>query len=760
VRSARAGWAVRRGVPALLAAAALGAVAPAPYARADDPAPLASSAATRYQVTLAARACHSYDEVMAARVREGGESPARPGRDSAYQAGQPVDPAVEAANDDGCEPLVGWRFTLGSGRQPAATDGTAAGTGGLSVVTGAVAESPSTVAQTPRLDAVGRATGGYLPGAVTMELSDDQVRLAGRRQLWVQGGTPRDPLLAGVLGKAGYGFGALRCGIDGQQGGNTQWLGFAAGTRHAFCFAYYVRATPGAGTVVVRVRPARAVGYPQPFPFSSTLAYSAGGAFTITTAGEPAQAMFVRSPGGYAVQGALPAGWSVADLACAVSRPGGGPASSTASTDPGAAKVAGALAAGDLVTCVYTVTPPAAPPGLSLTVYAENGSGTFGLSVEGADAPRALSAAVAGDRSAAAATGADLTALPAGGYTVRVVPPGDQWSLAAASCNGENAPVDALTARVTLTAGVPLTCALRVVHRPAALRLRVVTANGVGGAAFSVVPADRPGDGWYAAATTTGYGVSAAATGDLPAQLPFGAYLVTPVPPSSTVDGSWELSSLACDPAGPGGAPGGAGGAPGGAGGAPGGTAPAAVRVELAAAADVTCTATYRRNPSTRLRVAVRAEGSAFGRDGPVVLEVSCGDGSLGRVVLAAGQAGPADLPEALAFLEPTGCTITQVAAGLAEGGSVVTTASLDPDGAGATAEAGLSLPVRIDVARDVPAYTVMVTDRFEAPANGPRRATFRPSTALLPIALAGLAMIVIGLLVLTGLALRRRTAP
>ena len=106
----------------------------------------------------------------------------------------------------------------------------------------------------PLLDAAGHRTDKLIDGAVTMQLSPEQASASTHRQLWMQGGTPGDPLLAAA--RPGYGFGALRCAADGHAGGNVQWLGFPSGVRHVFCFAYYVKSAQAPGTLVVKARAA------------------------------------------------------------------------------------------------------------------------------------------------------------------------------------------------------------------------------------------------------------------------------------------------------------------------------------------------------------------------------------------------------------------------------------------------------------------------------------------------------------------------
>jgi hypothetical protein len=138
----------------------LGLLGPAVPAWAEDPEPFARSAATTYQVTMVARACASYADVMANQVRDdAAESPGRPGHDSPYKPGQPVDPDVE--DRSACEPLPGVSFTLGGGREKK---------GPLSSVAGA-GTAVTTGRRTPRLDALGRPTGGPLRGAVTVTLT-------------------------------------------------------------------------------------------------------------------------------------------------------------------------------------------------------------------------------------------------------------------------------------------------------------------------------------------------------------------------------------------------------------------------------------------------------------------------------------------------------------------------------------------------------------------------------------------------------------
>lgn len=94
--------------------------------------------------------------------------------------------------------------------------------------------------------------GGRPPGAFAVPLTDKQVeRLKEGKKLWVQGGTPDDPVLD-KLAPSTYAFGALRCTVDNVNGDNVEFLAFPEGSRHVFCFAYYVVPPPTSGTIIVR----------------------------------------------------------------------------------------------------------------------------------------------------------------------------------------------------------------------------------------------------------------------------------------------------------------------------------------------------------------------------------------------------------------------------------------------------------------------------------------------------------------------------
>ncbi|HEV7897380.1 MAG TPA: hypothetical protein VGP31_06000 [Planosporangium sp.] len=84
------------------------------------------------------------------------------------------------------------------------------------------------------------------------------------------------------------------------------------------------------------------------------------------------------------------------------------------------------------------------------------------------------------------------------------------------------------------------------------------------------------------------------------------------------------------------------------------------------------------------------APGSA--RQGPAVVEVSCADGSGGRLVLDPDVDGPVTMPEQLAFLDPGDCVITQPATGAARTSTVRVSAMREPSTGGGAAGSAVAI--------------------------------------------------------------------
>lgn len=186
-------------------------------------------------MTFVARSCPAYTDIFANKSRNDiMESLQDLGPDSPYTSpASLVDPAVEAlAPQSVCKPLPNWEFMLGHGFQSRAVKGP---WGSLSKITDPFARAPIvTQSSTPLYDQYhNRIRGRSVAGAVTIELTRAERKQASQAdQLWTQGGTPTDPVLARKFSGPQYGFGALRCGTDDVNGDNVEYLFFPAGVKH------------------------------------------------------------------------------------------------------------------------------------------------------------------------------------------------------------------------------------------------------------------------------------------------------------------------------------------------------------------------------------------------------------------------------------------------------------------------------------------------------------------------------------------------
>ena len=301
------------------------------------------------------------------------------GKNTVYRAGQPIDPGVEATNDPNCRPLPGWRFTLGTGYKTRAVSGP---WGSLSIVTSPYDTDIVTEARVPLLDYAGRPTDDFVEGATTIELTKAQaIRAATANSLWIQGGTPSDPILDGPY-PGQFGFGALRCSVDNLNGDNVEWIAYPQGTEHVFCYAYYVRPPPTSGTIVIRKEVRGTPGATQTFTFDGNLSFNEGNLFNLRVSnGQPASQTFYRaatdaSDAPWVVHERVPGGWRLAQLSCLPT------AGSSVTTDLAGARLEIRLAPGDTVTCTYVneVRPPAGE--LFIRKLTRGGIGSFDFDVK------------------------------------------------------------------------------------------------------------------------------------------------------------------------------------------------------------------------------------------------------------------------------------------------------------------------------------------------------------------------------------------
>jgi uncharacterized repeat protein (TIGR01451 family) len=500
-------------------------------------------------VTIAARECDSYTDIRANLARNDiMESLQDLGKDTLYEPGDLVDPRIEAVGQPKCRPVVGWRFTFGESYVSRAVSGP---WGALSIVTDPDAQQPVTKDSVPAKDFDGNPVGGgaKIDGAVTVGLNRDQVDRAAANRLWIQGGTPEDPVLYSDPQFAGrYGFGALRCAIDDLNGDNVETIQFPAGARHVFCYAYYVTPPPSSGTIVIRKQVQGSGDAAETFAFRGNVSYEPGGAFELSASdGNPGSTEFLRGetrPGDapWTVVEDAQDGWSLTSLSCTS-------ASSTTTTDLAARSVQINLTAGDTVTCTFTnrLTPPAGA--LVLRKVTEDGTGSFPFSIRDADgdvvARRTLTTRAPGGLGAVR-----VIKLEPGRYTIRERRPATGqgiWRLSGVRCNGARRdPRQPVTVEITAGRGAVCTFTNRLDH-PGQINIAAVTINGLGRAGYLVTRAGERAAPRVQFATTRRQGRTAPASGESTHGLPFGRYVIRETAAAAGERAVWSLIAVSCN---------------------------------------------------------------------------------------------------------------------------------------------------------------------------------------------------------------------
>jgi uncharacterized repeat protein (TIGR01451 family) len=521
---------------------ALGATAPGASAQVAD------GQGTDRFVTIAARWCPSYTDITANRARNDiQESLEDLGPDTPYVAGQPIDPAIEAANQPNCMSLPDWMFTLGTGYETRAVSGP---WGSLSIVTNPYPQSIVTQAQVPLLDYQGRPTNDSIAGAVTIELTQDQAdRAARNNSLWIQGGTPTDPIL-NVRFPGEYGFGALRCAIDNLNGDNVEWIAYPSGTKHVFCFAYYVKPPPTSGTIVIRKEVSDPPGADQSFDFTGNLTFNVDGRFSLNVQdGNPAEARFYRAattgPNGtgvpWTVREVVPPGWTLTDLSC--ESPG---ASTEVIAGPEAVIN---LAALDTVTCTFTNAFRVPAGRLFLAKITRGGTGIFDFDVFPVGGGDRLEA-----RAETTRPGVPVLARPAplevspGRYRIEETLPESRrggWRLSRVFCSGQRIDTEPVVVEVEDQEGSGCLFVNRFIPR-GGLVIDKATAGGVGSFDFTISRVGDPETVFHKTATTTEPLTLTRARGNRTRNIELGRYVIQEVEPHSD-DGEWELRLVVCD---------------------------------------------------------------------------------------------------------------------------------------------------------------------------------------------------------------------
>jgi hypothetical protein len=501
-------------------------------------------------VTIAARECPSYTVIRGNRARNNiMESLKDLGPDTNYVDGEALTVAKEdAPPQNACKPLPDWRFTLGKGYQTRAVSGP---WGSLSKVTSEFSTSIVTQPSVPELNNQGQDTGRDIAGAVTIELTQEQASLAASaNSLWIQGGTPTDPVLD-VPFPGEYGFGALRCAIDNLNGDNVEWISYPSGARHVFCYAYYVKPPPTSGTIIVRKQVDAPSTQPaENFRFVGNISFASDDSFTLKAGpNAPGSMTFYRAGGSsWNFTEQVPAGWQLTDISCSSAT-----GASTSTSDLSTAKTTVALVSGDTVTCTYTdrVTPPTA--GLLIRKITHGGLGTFGFTVDPVASGPTLSA-----KATTTIAGIAAPALPVfddlapGAYDINENSPSTgagSWALERVICESKPRASRASTQRINIAGGTGTICTFENRFTPnGTIRLRKVTRNGTTTTGFVVNTVGvTPPRQYRQSATTMAENASVLATGSDTSSLPLGTYDITELSAPSTPTEAWRLDTVTCN---------------------------------------------------------------------------------------------------------------------------------------------------------------------------------------------------------------------
>ena len=663
---------------AVVAAAVLAVVASVVGAA---PPATAAPTAPAYQVTFVARVCPTYPSIMANRARNNLQESLRDlGKDTVYQPGQPIAPAIEEPNDPSCRPLDDWQFQMGTGYT-----GKTPATDYLSTVTGAYPQTIRVLPTTPELDPQGQPTGRSLRDAVTVTLTDEQARRAQQsNSLWAQGGTKADPLLTNVFGDD-YGFGALRCAIDNLNGDNVEWIGFPSGTTHVFCYYYAVTPPPSAGTIVVRKSLETGSNGPATFRYVGNISYTNDRDFFLTPRDDatPASTSFVRAAGDpWDFEEQPLDGYDFVSLTCAQTTPPvSGPASSWAISG---AKAVVRVGDGATVRCDYVNRDtPKTTGDLTVSKVTEGGTGSFPVQITDPNGAVTDLTATTTDALVPELVGS-TTAGATGDWTVRETLPAPtslgRWETASVQCNGADVPFSTspagggatfVTATRTITAGETVDCFIANRFDPGGeLTITKTSLDGTGTFVFPVLRGDQFDGDQHPSDAFTVYGATTAAAGDPTSaaplagrapltHLPVGAgpastYYLSELSPPETATGTWRTTAVGCRDLDT------------------GATVPITIYQDIrvvavaltAAHPRVGCSATNALVAVGTLTLSKRITGPDAGEQGQVTLSAVCQDGTRGSLVVGAGATGTTTSAAPLVLREATSCIVTETQTG------------------------------------------------------------------------------------------------
>lgn len=502
-----------------------------------------------YKLTLVARTCPTYTDIMANKARNNVmQSLQDLGVDSLYLQGAyagPVRPSVEnlsASGQNVCTPLNTWKFGISNG-----SNGTDIGSfGSLSKLKTPLSATPVTQASIPELDELGNNTGRTIAGAITYNLTPSQISSLTNKTLWVQGGVPGDPL----NGRSNLSFGTMRCATDNANGDNIEWVGAPAGTRHVFCYAYYVGAAQESGKIIIqKVVPQGGSGIS--FGFSGNLSFTDSGSFALPAGGSQT---FIRAAGQqWDVTENLPvAPFELTALNCTSLN-----STSTITKNLATRSASITLGAGDTTTCTFTNE---SRPKAKLELYkVSNGAvGTFGFSVTDSSATDIYSGNTLVTSQGTSTLVKSTDGLPPDTYTVTEtsIPAavGGSWGNPTISCVDADGNAVSTTGSPDVGAGVQLTgknvaCIVENTFTPNAKIHVISKITGSTGAisadsSYIVSPSSFETSDTLSV-TNTEWDDTGRQSADL-TNLSFGNYNITAEPPTNTDTATWKLDSLDC----------------------------------------------------------------------------------------------------------------------------------------------------------------------------------------------------------------------
>ena len=488
---------------------------------------------TGYYLTVAARTCPDYPDIMANRGRNNVmQSLEDLGVNSIYTAGQPVNPATEtlpATGQAACTPLTGWTVGLGSsiGSKDTGTYGSLSRVNGLN---GTV----TTAAQTPELDSLGNPTGRTLAGAATIELTAAQLDLAiAKGSLVLQGGVPGSPL----NNRANTAFGVVRCAIDNFNGDNVEFVKYPSGSRHVFCYAYYVDTAPAAGQITVTKVVEGPAGSTD-FRFGGDVSYDPGGTFSVRGGQSKS---FIRQAGvPWTITELANSPYELANISCN---------GTTVNVSVPTATAVVTLAPNENVTCTFTNR---LPPTSNLDVYkvSSGSTGSFTGQVTGPSGYTAAWSATT-TKEGEPVLASTANGLVAGTYTLsETVPTGWTASFSCADAQGSViATGSGSSVAVAIPAGTDVACVVSNQRPPegsVTVRSTIVGGSGAASVESSYVIQDITTGASPLSLPLTNTAWSTPVSGGTGSVLPLNTFEVIGIPPASTDSESWVVQSVSC----------------------------------------------------------------------------------------------------------------------------------------------------------------------------------------------------------------------